>query len=228
MIKKRKIKIDVKCKRIPTEKDDELKTEEDNRKNSKEGKIEERHHSDENNFINLETSKKLKVLQHMRMKNKGISTANLNYETKVIEKHDNEKKLLDKHFTKNITEKEIEEAHIESFIKENMKEFYDELNNKKKQQIEQEHEHEHEQDQEINKKQENNDNDLINNLYKLSDHLKIKTTHEDTSEKLNCITGITEVPIPLEIKMKNIEETEKFKRQILKNLHNMNKNKKGT
>ncbi|SOV83740.1 conserved protein, unknown function [Plasmodium sp. gorilla clade G3] len=220
MIKKRKIKIDIKCKRIPTEKDDELKTEEDNRENSKESKIEGRQHSDENNFINLESSKKLKVLQHMRMKKKGISSDNLNYEAKVIEKQDNEKKLLDKHFTKNITEKEIEEANIESFIKENMKEFYDELNNKRKQQKE--------QDEETKKKQEKNDNDLINDLYKLSDHLKIKSTFEDTSEKLNCITGITEVPIPLEIKMKNIEETEKFKRQILKNLHNMNKSKKGT
>nr|SPJ13544.1 conserved protein, unknown function [Plasmodium sp. DRC-Itaito] len=220
MIKKRKIKIDIKCKRIPTENDEELKTEEDNRKNSKEDKIVERQHNDENNFINLETSKKLKVLQHIRMKKKGISTDNLSYETKVIEKHDKEKKLLDKHFTKNITEKEIEEAHIESFIKENMKEFYDELNNKRKEQKE--------QDQETKKKQENNDNDLINDLYKLSDHLKIKSTFEDTSEKLNCITGITEVPIPLEIKMKNIEETEKFKRQILKNLHNMNKSKKET
>ncbi|SOV19856.1 conserved protein, unknown function [Plasmodium sp. gorilla clade G2] len=220
MIKKRKLKIDSKCKRIPTEKDDELKIEEDNRKNSKEGKIEERHHNDEKNFINLESSKKLKVLQQMRMKKKGISTDNLNYETKVIEKHDNEKKLLDKHFTKNITEKEIEEAHIESFIKENMTEFYEELNNKRKQQKD--------QDQETKKKQANNNNDLINDLYKLSDHLKIKSTFEDTSEKLNCITGITEVPIPLEVKMKNIEETEKYKRQILKNLHNMSKSKKGT
>ncbi|CRG94879.1 conserved protein, unknown function [Plasmodium gallinaceum] len=193
MIKKRKLKTDNKCMRIPLEKDEDLKIQESTKnelihKNFK--------------ILKLETSKNLKLLQNIRLKKKGINADNIIYESKVLEKNEKEKKLLDKQFTKNITEKEIEDAHVESFIRENMKEFYEEKDEKKKKKEEQD--------------------DIVKDLYKISDHLKVKSSINDNSEKLNCITGITEIPLPLEIKLKNIEETEKIKRKFLRNAKFLN------
>ncbi|CRH01242.1 conserved protein, unknown function [Plasmodium relictum] len=194
MIKKRKLKIDNKRIRIPLEKDEDLKIQENT--------IKELNHQSFN-ILKLETSKNLKLLQNLRLKKKGINSDNINYESKVLEKNEKEKKLLDKQFTKNFTEKEIEDAHVESFIRENMKEFYEENEKTKKQKGEQD--------------------DVIKDLYKLSDHLKVKSSINDNSEKLNCITGITEIPLPVEIKLKNIEETEKIKRKILRKAKFINK-----
>ncbi|SBS86341.1 conserved protein, unknown function [Plasmodium ovale] len=199
MIKRRKIKKNYQSyKRIPIEKDEELKTE----------KIQNEEESEEEDkLLKLKTSRNLKLLQNIRLKKKGINADNINCETKVLEEDERENKLLEKQFTKNITEKEIEEVHIESFIRNNMKEFYEQVDNNTK----------------IVQEPERDKQDIIKDLYKLSDHLRVKSSTNDSQEKLNCITGITEMPLPMEIKLKNIEETEKLKRKLLQKAKYMNK-----
>ncbi|SBT78260.1 conserved protein, unknown function [Plasmodium ovale] len=199
MIKRRKIKKDYQSyKRIPIEKDEELKTE----KIQKEEESEE-----EDKLLKLKTSRNLKLIQNIRLKKKGINADNISNETKVLEEDERENKLLEKQFTKNITEKEIEEVHIESFIRNNMKEFYEQVDNNTK----------------IVQEPKQDKQDIIKDLYKLSDHLRVKSSTNNSQEKLNCITGITEMPLPLEIKLKNIEETEKLKRKLLQKAKYMNK-----
>ncbi|GAW82403.1 hypothetical protein, conserved [Plasmodium gonderi] len=204
MIKKRKVKIDGTGgkRRVPFEKDAELNAP------LMEERIKENTSSEEEKKLyKLKTSQNLKLLQNIRLKKKGINAENLNYDTKITQDEENEKKLLEKHFTKNITEKEIEEAHIENFIKKNMKEYYQDTNTK---------------NYKINNEQDSSDNggnsdyNLSKDLYKISDHLKVKNSVNSNPEKLNCITGITEVPLPIQVKLKNIEETEKLKRKLLK------------
>ncbi|SBT41846.1 conserved Plasmodium protein, unknown function [Plasmodium ovale wallikeri] len=195
----RKIKKDYQSyKRIPIEKDEELKTE----KIQKEEESEE-----EDKLLKLKTSRNLKLIQNIRLKKKGINADNISNETKVLEEDERENKLLEKQFTKNITEKEIEEVHIESFIRNNMKEFYEQVDNNTK----------------IVQEPKQDKQDIIKDLYKLSDHLRVKSSTNNSQEKLNCITGITEMPLPLEIKLKNIEETEKLKRKLLQKAKYMNK-----
>ncbi|SBT80259.1 conserved protein, unknown function [Plasmodium malariae] len=208
MIKKRKLKVDNRSKRIPLEKEEELKTKSDD--NSGENEQEDK-------LFKLGASKNLKLLQNIRLKKKGINAENLSYESKILEKDEKENKLLEKQFTKNITEKEIEEAHIESFINYSMKEFFEEEEHKKKR-------GEDAKEESYKEEQKQNQGNTINDLYKLSNHLKVKSSINN-SEKLNCITGITEMPLPLEIKLKNIEENEKIKRKLLKKAKFMNTKK---
>ncbi|VWU49820.1 conserved protein, unknown function [Hepatocystis sp. ex Piliocolobus tephrosceles] len=226
MIKKRKIKKNCEnYKRIPIEKDDELKSNGSNNKKTPE---------QYDQITKLKTSKNLKLLQHIRLKKKGINANDLCYETKVLEKNENEKKLLEKQFTKNITEKEIEEAHIEAFIRNNMKEIYEQLD-KNKTIFEENYELKNTEENtnkcnehsgSLEKELSLNEDDVIENLYKISDHLKVENAVNNNQEKLQCITGITEVPIPIEIKLKSIEETEKIKRKLLKQSKLMNMKKK--
>lgn len=202
MYKKRKLNSNRIRKRIPLEKDEDLKLERKTKSDSPE--------QNENNDISgLEAAKNLKILQTLRLKNKGINVEHLGDTSKEKEADEYDKKLLDKQFTKNVTEKEIEEAHIESFINERMKEFY------KQEEVEVEKE----------KKQNEEPKDLMEELYKMSEDIKVKSTINDTSEKLNCVTGLTEVPLPAKIKLKNIEETEKIKRKFLREAMLMKKRK---
>ncbi|SCM06395.1 conserved Plasmodium protein, unknown function [Plasmodium chabaudi adami] len=205
MIKNRKIKNSNNNykRRTPIEQDEALK-EAENCNKDKNG-------DEDNKLLKLKTSKSLKEFQNMRLKKKGINADNLIGEKKELEKSEKSDKLLEKNFTKNLTEKEIEEAHIQLFIQNNMKEFYEQIDNK-----------EENDEEKFDEEKKENYNDIIKNLYKLPDDLKVKTSTNNTQERLNCFTGINEVPLPLEMKLKNIEETEKIKRQLLKKAKFMN------
>ncbi|ETB63020.1 hypothetical protein YYC_00622 [Plasmodium yoelii 17X] len=205
MIKNRKIKNSNNNykRRTPIENDETLKEAEDCNKDG--------NGDEENQLLKLKTSKSLKEFQNMRLKKKGINADTLIDEKKELEKNEKSDKLLEKNFTKNLTEKEIEEAHIQLFIQNNMKEFYEQIDNKEK----------NDEDKSDEEKKENY-NDIIKNLYKLPDDLKVKTSTNNAQERLNCFTGINEVPLPLEMKLKNIEETEKIKRELLKKAKFMN------
>ncbi|CAA9989456.1 conserved Plasmodium protein, unknown function [Plasmodium knowlesi strain H] len=221
MIKKRKVRMDGNGKRrVPFAKDEELNVAPPVG-STKEKKSHDIKDEEENKLNKLKASQNLKLLQYVRLKKKGINADNLSNDNVATQDEENENKVHEKHFTKNITEKEIEEAHIENFIRKNMDQFY--------------------QDDKRRKGKRSGDDgasvgtsdggdgdggdddggdddgdDPVKDLYKLSDHLKVKSSVAANPEKLNCITGITEVPLPIEVKLKNIEETEKIKRKLLK------------
>ncbi|ANQ09967.1 Uncharacterized protein PCOAH_00044260 [Plasmodium coatneyi] len=215
MIKKRKVRMDGKGKRrVPFAKDEELNVAPPvgSGKEKKNHDSEDEDDEEESKLNKLKASQNLKLLQYVRLKKKGINADNLSSDNVATQDEENENKLHEKHFTKNITEKEIEEAHIEDFIRKNMDQLYQD-------------------DKRKNCKKSGNDaasvgtndddghgvgDDPVKDLYKLSDHLKVKSSVASNTEKLNCITGITEVPLPVEVKLKNIEETEKIKRKLLK------------
>eukprot|EP00922_Rhytidocystis_sp_ex-Travisia-forbesii_P028469 GHVS01041766.1.p1 GENE.GHVS01041766.1~~GHVS01041766.1.p1 ORF type:complete len:241 (-),score=62.76 GHVS01041766.1:76-762(-) len=53
-------------------------------------------------------------------------------------------------------------------------------------------------------------------LYQVPLHLQCKDKLSEEADKMNWVTGLVEVPLPLESKLRNIEATEKAKRQLLK------------
>eukprot|EP00922_Rhytidocystis_sp_ex-Travisia-forbesii_P017299 GHVS01025818.1.p2 GENE.GHVS01025818.1~~GHVS01025818.1.p2 ORF type:complete len:330 (-),score=99.87 GHVS01025818.1:2044-3033(-) len=53
-------------------------------------------------------------------------------------------------------------------------------------------------------------------LYKVPLHLQFKDNLSEEADKMNWVTGLVEVPLSLESKLRNIEATEKAKRELLK------------
>ncbi|KJP85270.1 hypothetical protein AK88_05110 [Plasmodium fragile] len=218
MIKKRKVRMDGKGnRRVPFSKDEELNVAPavGTGKEKKNHASEDEEDEEENKLNKLKASQNLKLLQYVRLKKKGINADNLSSDNVTTQDEENEHKLHEKHFTKNVTEKEIEEAHIENFIRKNMGQFYqdDKRNNSKRGGDGGASDGDGYGDGDGHA---HVDDDPVKDLYKLSDHLKVKSSVTSNTEKLNCITGITEVPLPIEVKLKNIEETEKMKRKLLK------------
>ncbi|EUD69237.1 hypothetical protein C922_00100 [Plasmodium inui San Antonio 1] len=205
MIKKRKVRMDGKGKR--------------RRKKKKNDDSEDGEDEEERKLDKLKASQNLKLLQYVRLKKKGINADNLSNHNVTTQDEENENKRHEKHFTKNVTEKEIEQAHIEDFIRKNMEQFYQDAKRSNSR-----------RDGDDGASDGNSDgtrdgdchgdaqagDDSVKDLYKLSDHLKVKSSVASNPEKLSCITGITEIPLPIEVKLKNIEETEKMKRKLLK------------
>lgn len=212
---RRKLRIDNKSRRKPAE-EDEVLNKQDAKKDI--NKDEKEYHI---KLQKLKAAKNLKLLQNVRLKKKGICVDDsVDEEYQMIETDEKEKKLLDKQFTKNVTEKEIEDAHVEAFIKEHMKAFLGEDEEKQSEEDRrigtEDEEREQGRTKERKTKMSKTDVYTIDDLYKIPENIQVKSTTEDTSDKLNCVTGITEIPLPVELKLKNIEETEKMKRKILK------------
>ncbi|CBZ52622.1 hypothetical protein NCLIV_024100 [Neospora caninum Liverpool] len=55
-----------------------------------------------------------------------------------------------------------------------------------------------------------------NELYRVPDRLQVADRSGEYREQLNWLTGLTEVQLPMTVKLKNIEATEKAKRALLK------------
>ncbi|ESS31818.1 hepatocellular carcinoma-associated antigen 59 [Toxoplasma gondii GAB2-2007-GAL-DOM2] len=55
-----------------------------------------------------------------------------------------------------------------------------------------------------------------NELYRVPDRLQVADRSGEYREQLNWLTGLTEVHLPMTVKLKNIEATEKAKRALLK------------
>lgn len=212
---RRKLRIDNKSRRKPAEEDEAL-NKQDARKDI--NKDEKEYHI---KLQKLKAAKNLKLLQNVRLKKKGICVDDsVDEECQMIETDEKEKKMLDKQFTKNVTEKEIEDAHVEAFIKEHMKAFLGEGEEKQSEDDDrigtEDEEREQGRTKERKKKMPKTEVYTIDDLYKIPENIQVKSTTEDTSDRLNCVTGITEIPLPVELKLKNIEETEKMKRKFLK------------
>ncbi|KAJ1697731.1 hypothetical protein LUZ63_006243 [Rhynchospora breviuscula] len=60
---------------------------------------------------------------------------------------------------------------------------------------------------------EKEENDQVDELYVVPDHLKVKKRNSEESST-QWTTGIAEVQLPIEFKLKNIEETEAAKKQL--------------
>ncbi|KAL8430773.1 hypothetical protein Efla_004009 [Eimeria flavescens] len=58
--------------------------------------------------------------------------------------------------------------------------------------------------------------DKMRDLYAIPDHLKVVDKTEEYKNQMNWVTGLVEVELPMENKLKNIEATEKAKRQLLR------------
>ncbi|CAG9473610.1 conserved Plasmodium protein, unknown function [Plasmodium vivax] len=219
MIKKRKVPTDGKGKRrVPFAKDEELNVAPSSLGSGKKKKnrdSEDEEDEEESKLNKLKASQNLKLLQYVRLKKKGINADNLSNDNVTTQDEENENKLHEKHFTKNVTEKEIEEAHIENFIRKNMDQFYQDVKKGSCRRG-------GDDGASVGTSGGTSDGDAhsgddpVKDLYKLSDHLKVKSSVASNPEKLNCITGITEIPLPIEVKLKNIEETERIKRKLLK------------
>lgn len=53
-------------------------------------------------------------------------------------------------------------------------------------------------------------------LYAVPKHLEVTDSTKELKEKMTWVTGLTEVALPMEVRLKNIEATEKAKRKMLK------------
>ncbi|KAL8452380.1 hypothetical protein Emed_001385 [Eimeria media] len=58
--------------------------------------------------------------------------------------------------------------------------------------------------------------DKMRDLYSIPDHLKVEDKTEEYKNQMNWVTGLVEVELPMENKLKNIEATERAKRQLLR------------
>ncbi|KAL8275105.1 hypothetical protein Esti_000984 [Eimeria stiedai] len=58
--------------------------------------------------------------------------------------------------------------------------------------------------------------DKMRDLYAVPDHLKVVDKTEEYKDQMNWVTGLVEVELPMENKLKNIEATERAKRQLLR------------
>ncbi|KAL8455686.1 hypothetical protein Emag_000508 [Eimeria magna] len=58
--------------------------------------------------------------------------------------------------------------------------------------------------------------DKMRDLYAIPDHLKVMDKTEEYKNQMNWVTGLVEVELPMENKLKNIEATERAKRQLLR------------
>ncbi|CDJ41865.1 hypothetical protein, conserved [Eimeria tenella] len=58
--------------------------------------------------------------------------------------------------------------------------------------------------------------DKMRDLYAIPDHLKVADKTEEYKDQMNWVTGLVEVELPMETKLKNIEATERAKRQLLR------------
>ncbi|CDI77567.1 hypothetical protein, conserved [Eimeria praecox] len=58
--------------------------------------------------------------------------------------------------------------------------------------------------------------DKMRDLYAIPDHLKVEDKTEEYKDQMNWVTGLVEVELPMEAKLKNIEATERAKRQLLR------------
>lgn len=219
---KRKLKVNNRSKRKPVEEDEML-----NNSDTIAKVYDEEEKDDYNkNFEKLKAAKNLKLFQNERLKKKGILIdKHSENEMQKQPKDEKEKKSLDKQFTKNLSEQEIEDVHVEAFIKEHLQAFFDDgkAENGEESEIEKETQIEKGKDvaEEWEKRKrkkimEKEDSLSIEDLYKLPEHIRVQSSAADASDKLNCITGIIEVPLPAEVKLKNIQETEKMKRKLLK------------
>eukprot|EP00742_Colponemidia_sp_Colp-10_P005130 GILJ01005479.1.p1 GENE.GILJ01005479.1~~GILJ01005479.1.p1 ORF type:complete len:257 (+),score=49.19 GILJ01005479.1:39-773(+) len=65
-------------------------------------------------------------------------------------------------------------------------------------------------------------------LYKVPAHLQAKTRTEQESETTNWLTGLVEVALPIEYKLKNIEDTERAKRAAMLNGSDESQNMRST
>ncbi|XP_022590665.2 protein COP1 SUPPRESSOR 2 [Cyclospora cayetanensis] len=89
------------------------------------------------------------------------------------------------------------DRHLEEFLRERMK-------NK---------EHESREERAI---REHDVVDKMRDLYAIPDHLKVADKTEVYKDQMNWVTGLVEVELPMENKLKNIEATERAKRQLLR------------
>lgn len=89
------------------------------------------------------------------------------------------------------------DRHLEEFLRERMK-------NK---------EHESREEKAL---REHDMLDKMKDLYAVPDHLKVADKTEEYKNQMNWVTGLVEVELPMENKLKNIEATERAKRQLLR------------
>lgn len=53
-------------------------------------------------------------------------------------------------------------------------------------------------------------------LYEIPPHLQVKDSRTEEADKMTWVTGLVEVALPIESKLRNIEATERAKRELLK------------
>ncbi|CEM14109.1 unnamed protein product [Vitrella brassicaformis CCMP3155] len=146
----------------------------------------------------------VQMLQRMRERRKGLSVEVMNTtmarereEEKAAEEEEEQYGLLDRQFASagmggaGRRGNEAMDQHLEEFLRERLDVTEDKGD---------------EAPQEKTREQE---------LYEIPPELRIKDATEEHAEKMNWVTGLVEVPLPIEYKLKNIEATEKAKREKL-------------
>ncbi|CDJ30638.1 uncharacterized protein EMH_0030680 [Eimeria mitis] len=148
----------------------------------------------------LEVVRSMKDLQRMRGgRRKGLD-ARLALEEKAQGEGEEEAEdaggLLEKNFAAggpgSVTDK-----HLEEFLRERMKDKQHETREQKA-------------------LREHDMIDRMRDLYAIPDHLKVADKTEEYKDQMNWVTGLVEVELPMETKLKNIEATERAKRQLLR------------
>ncbi|KAF8820745.1 hypothetical protein IE077_002848 [Cardiosporidium cionae] len=159
----------------------------------------------------------VKHLQKKRIPTRGVNTKNLCtfdsiskeltkfqgmhiqalFKEEEVEEEEEEEEmvygLLDKQFTSKTDPYQIQkDKHLEDFIMKNLE------SNK------------------VESTEATIPRDRESELYQIPERLRVKDTLSDHADKMNWVTGLVEVPISLEVKLKNIEATEKAKRNLLK------------
>lgn len=148
----------------------------------------------------LEVVRSMKDLQRMRGgPRKGLDVrAGLEEpaETKDEEEEEDAVGLLEKNFASG-GPGSAADRHLEEFLRERMK-------NKEHESREEKALKEHEMV------------DKMRDLYAIPEHLKVADRTEEYKDQMNWVTGLVEVELPMENKLKNIEATERAKRQLLR------------
>ncbi|CDJ46365.1 hypothetical protein, conserved [Eimeria brunetti] len=148
----------------------------------------------------LEVVRSMKDLQRMRGGPRKGLDARLALEEKPQGEGEEETEdavgLLDKNFAAggpgSATDK-----HLEEFLRERMKDKQHETREEKA-------------------LREHDMVDKMRDLYAIPDHLKVADKTEEYKDQMNWVTGLVEVELPMETKLKNIEATERAKRQLLR------------
>lgn len=148
----------------------------------------------------LEVVRSMKELQRMREGPRKGLDIRVGLE-EIVEAKDEEEAedgvgLLEKNFASG-GPGSFADRHLEEFLRERMK-------NK---------EHEKHEERVI---REHDMIDKMRDLYAIPDHLKVADRTEEYKDQMNWVTGLVEVELPMENKLKNIEATERAKRQLLR------------
>jgi len=136
----------------------------------------------------------------------------------VSEEGDKETHLLQSTFTVE-AEQDVVNPLLENYIEERLRKFREERAKEatEKAKVEQKQQNLGTEDIEEPKEKEFDLQEEERRLYETPDHLKVsKSTRSDDQVSEAWLTGIQEIELPIEFKLKNIEATEEAKRSLMK------------